>query len=66
MTQSDLNRAVARVTGESSRTIARIGFSKLTVGPVEREPNVVDWDQMDTQRIDLFPDRQRRNCRAAG
>jgi hypothetical protein len=29
MTQSDLNRAVARRTGESSRRIRRIGFTLL-------------------------------------
>ena len=61
MTQAQLNRAVARATGESSRMIGRLGFSPLTVGPVEREPHVVDWDRLDARRIGLFPDRQRRH-----
>ena len=65
MTQAELNRAVAQATGESSRRIAQLGFSPLTVGPVEREPQVVDWDRLDAKRLGLFPDRQRANRRAA-
>lgn len=50
MTQAELNRAVARVTGESIREIARRGFVPLTPIPIEREPFVIDWDQLDAQR----------------
>lgn len=50
MTQAELNRAVARATGESIREIARRGFVPLTPIPVEREPLVVDWDQLEAQR----------------
>jgi len=50
MTQAELNRAVARATGESIREIARRGFVPLTPIPIEREPLVVDWDQVDNQR----------------
>jgi len=47
MTQSRLDRAVARATGEDPATIARLGFVVLTRGPIERErrPLVIDWDE---------------------
>lgn len=54
MTQAELNRAVARATGESIREIARRGFVLLTPIPVEREPLVVDWDRLDAQRRTSF------------
>ena len=50
MTQADLNRQVARATGESVKTIAERGFVPLTSVPVEREPQTVDWDQLDAER----------------
>ena len=61
MTQRDLNRAVASATGESVRSIAHHGFSLLTAGPVERErePEPLDWDDLDNGRIGvLFPRRR--------
>ena len=60
MTQTDLNRAVARATGESVSAIAEMGFITLTPIPVEREPMVVDWAQLDQQRVSIFPQRSRR------
>ena len=54
MTQAELNRAVAQATGETVRTIAEMGFVPLTEAPVEREPLVVDWDEVDEQRVALF------------
>ena len=48
MTQSQLNRAVARTTGESTSTIAHLGFVPLTVIPIERERLTVDCDGVDT------------------
>lgn len=47
MTQAQLNREVARATGESVVTIARLGFllaeSDLDLGgPLD--PQVLDWD----------------------
>ena len=54
MTQADLNREVARATGESVGTIDQLGFVPLTYGPVEREPLTVDWDELDEQRVALF------------
>jgi hypothetical protein len=38
MSSRDLNRAVARATGEAVREIALRGFVLLTCGPVEQEP----------------------------
>jgi len=50
MTQNDLNRAVARATGETISTVAAMGFVPLTDVPIEREPLVVDWDELDQRR----------------
>ena len=44
MTKSELDRAVARATGESLATIRSLGFSVVAV-PAE-EPQVVDWDEL--------------------
>ena len=64
MPQRSLDEAVARATGEDRRTIARHGFSPLTVGPMEleegdfHEPLMVDWDQLDLDRgIAVFAGR---------
>lgn len=56
MTQSQLDRAVAAVTGESRRTIGQIGFSLADpLTPCfDPEPSGVakflDWDQVDGRR----------------
>jgi hypothetical protein len=55
MTARELNRAVARATGETAATIARLGFSFLMDEPVDddfadRPPLTVDWDGLDAQR----------------
>ena len=57
MTQSELNREVADVTGESVATISNLGFVPLTHIPYERdrEPLVVDWDDLESQRDVLHP-----------
>jgi len=57
MTQAEINRAVAEATGEDGRTIAWMGFVPLTRGPVERdrEPLVVDWDEVDDIREVVHP-----------
>ena len=57
MKQSELNRAVASVTGESVSTIKRLGF--LLADPaehvdpesVEYGPYVIDWDELEAQRF---------------
>jgi hypothetical protein len=59
MTQRDFNLAIARATGESVRTINNMGFVPLTAYPVEREPLMVDWDELDRQRTSILPQRQR-------
>ena len=60
MTQRELHRAVARVTGESVRTIHRFGFSIVQAdNPLadadlpEASPQVVDWDQVEADRMAL-------------
>ncbi len=55
MTQAQLNRAVARATGESISTVARMGFSCLKDDPHDRPPLVMDWDELDAERAGLFP-----------
>lgn len=64
MTQSQLNRAVSKATGEDFEVIARRGFSLVDEDPAEEEDDLrqfIDWDQLDAdERIGLFPDRQRR------
>jgi len=65
MTQNDLNRAVAAATGETVSTVAAMGFVPLTRVPAEREPLVVDWDELDQRRISLLPDRRDREPAAA-
>jgi hypothetical protein len=46
MKQSDLNRAVASSLGESIGTIASRGFSLLDDSFEDREPLVLDFDDM--------------------
>ena len=59
MNQNELNRAVAKATGEPIETIAEMGFTALMPVPYEREPNRVDWDQVAaSQKVSL--QRQRR------
>ena len=65
MTQAELNRAVARATGETVSTIAAMGFVPLTHIPIEREPLVVDWDELDAQRVSVFPHQSRRELAVA-
>ena len=59
MTQAEVDRAVARATGESVRTIQRLGFliadpdSELT-DPDDEDlgPYVLDWDELERQRLE--------------
>jgi hypothetical protein len=57
VTQDQLNREVAAATGESVRTISDLGFVPLMPIPYERdrEPLVVDWDELDSPREMLHP-----------
>ncbi len=59
MTQAEVNRAVARATGESVRTIQRLGFliadpdSELD-DPDDEElgPYLLDWDELERERLE--------------
>ena len=60
MNQRELNRAVARSTGESVGAISRHGFSLLDpdVPASELEvpdfgPQIVDWDRLELDRMAL-------------
>jgi len=61
MTQTDIDRQVARATGEDLSTIAGMGFVPLTPVPYEcdRPPLTVDWDEMDRGRMGLLPGRRK-------
>ena len=56
MKQADLDRAVARATGETVTTIKRLGF--LLAEPADSldldadDPYVIDWDELEAQRHD--------------
>ena len=57
MTQAELNRAVAMVTGETLCTVSHLGFTIAdpdTVDydpePYDLEPQTVDWDELDARR----------------
>ena len=60
MNQNDLNRSLSRATGESVRTIKRLGFSLFDPAAnsaepdtIELPPQVIDWDQLELDRIAL-------------
>ena len=68
MTQSDLNRAVSRATGESVATVRRIGFLLSEPSddfPEDDDegfgPSALDWDALDHARLG----RQARECSTA-
>ena len=50
MNQRELNREVSEKTGETVSMIAALGFVPLTGQPYEREPLMVDWDELDAGR----------------
>lgn len=58
MTQDELDREIAKATGEPVTTITEIGFVPLTKGPVEldcdRDPLVVDWHDLERGRSRRF------------
>ena len=60
MNQRELNREVARKTGETVSTIVALGFIPLTNQPYEREPLTIDGDERDADRnVALMPNRAR-------
>jgi hypothetical protein len=58
MTQADLNREVASCTGETVATIRKRGFSLIE--PHYPPPLVLDWDKLDSRRLGVVPNPQRR------
>jgi len=57
MTQAEMERELARSTGETLDTIRRRGFS-LIVMP-DRDPLVVDWDYVQEQESLRYRPRRR-------
>jgi hypothetical protein len=64
MRRSELNRQVARATGESLACISSRGFSLVQaprrLSTEEREPLLVDWEGLDATRRSPFPSPTRR------
>ena len=59
MTQAEVNRAVARATGESVSTIQRLGFliadpdsELLDPDDDDLGPYVLDWDELEKERLE--------------
>jgi hypothetical protein len=64
MTQRQLDHAVARATGDSLATIARMGFSIVDPlaaadddSPTVFGPNLVDWDRQEAEHLRYLPQR---------
>ena len=55
MKQSEIDAAVAESLGESRRIVAERGFDLLREELTESErvdtPNVIDWDELELQRL---------------
>ena len=67
MRQNQLNREVARATGETVATIKRLGFlldepSSDPQGASSDDlgPQTIDWDDFDLERSQPFPGRSDR------
>ena len=60
MNQRELNRAVAKATGETVSEIAHRGFGPLTEVSCEREGETVDWDEQDARRNVCWHPRRKR------
>ena len=65
MKQADIDRAVARATGETVSTIKRLGFlladsnGSLGPDPDEQGPFIIDWDDLESQRFEERTGRPR-------
>ena len=59
MTQAEVNRAVARATGEAVRTIAQLGFRIADPQVVDNDPEPYDVDPEDKAFGGDALDRQR-------
>ncbi len=68
MTQCQLNRAVAKATGETIGTINHMGFSIADPRQVCHDPEpsdfeekIIDWDRYECRRnVPIVPQRSRR------
>jgi hypothetical protein len=68
MTQCQLNRAVAKATGENIGTIHHMGFSIADPRQVCHDPEpsdfeekIIDWDRHDRRRnVPMVPQRSRQ------
>ena len=68
MTQYQLNRAVAKATGENIGTIHHMGFSIADPRQVCHDPEpsdfedrIIDWDRHDRRRnVPIVPQRSRQ------
>ena len=64
MTQAEINRSVRSATGESLREIRRRGFSEADPLSVDYDPepysapSIVDWDQLQSSSVAIFPRRR--------
>jgi len=63
MNQAQLEQEVAGRTGESIRTVRRRGFHLME--PIPPRPLVVDWDDIEGNRMGLFPMRPPRKVAIA-
>jgi len=61
MTQAEMERELAAVTGESVETIRRYGFQHVETP----DPHVVDWDAVHAERLSYLPQRSRNVRRQA-
>jgi hypothetical protein len=53
-----MERELSRSTGESLATIRRRGFQ--LVEPPTPGPQLVDWDELDAERVVVMPQRSRQ------
>ena len=63
MTQAEMERELADVTGESLNTIRHRGFQLIE--PLVLYPQTVDWDSLDQERVAVLPQRARNRRLAA-
>ena len=63
MTHAQMERELSRTTGESLTTIRRRGFQ--LVEPPVPSPQLVDWDELDAERVAVVPQRSRQERRLA-
>lgn len=64
MTQTEIDRGVRSVTGESLKEVRRRGFSEADPLEVDFDPEpysapgIVDWDELQSCRVAIFPNRR--------